>query len=283
MSIRSDCHVHTCYSGDSSALMRTQIESAIAAGLDHLTFTDHLDLDFPYHKYPELADGAFDLDIDAEFREFTALKAEYEDRIGLGFGLEAGLLPHLDGAYRSILSAHPEIEFVIGSVHLTRSGRNRPDDFVDPYYPSFFREHGTVDGMTLYLETLLDSIRNCSCFHSLGHLDYAIRYAPEKDSRYRYADYAGIIDAILELLIRRDQALELNTKAWQKGCSNPNPSRDILLRYREMGGRLITAGSDAHRPEDVASGLGRASELLRDCGYTAFFVYKNGVPQELPL
>ena len=283
MTISADYHVHTEYSGDAHTTMREQILSAAGKGLDCLCITDHLDLDFPYAIYPDLDPHAFDFDIDAAYREFCLLKDEFSDRIELHFGLEAGLLPHLDSAYRKILADHPQIEYVIGSTHLCRMRRDAANEYVDPYYPPFFAENGETDGLRLYFETALESVRACSFFDSYGHLDYVVRYCPDKDMHYRYADYADLIDPLLEILIERDQALEFNTAAWRKGCLEGNPCTDILKRYREMGGTKVTVGSDAHIGRDIGSGFEKAAELLAACGFENYYIYKNREPFRVSL
>ena len=146
MSISADYHIHTYFSGDSRTPMRQQVISAVENGLQSMCFADHLDLDFPYGKYPDLEDGAFEFDIDAAYDEFCLLKDEFRDRIELHFGLEAGLMPHLDAAYRKVLAEHPQIEYVIGSTHLCYSRPGAKDDFIDPYYPGFFSENGEKGG-----------------------------------------------------------------------------------------------------------------------------------------
>ena len=42
-----DCHVHTCFSGDSHTPVEEQIRRAISLGMPALCITDHQDFDFP--------------------------------------------------------------------------------------------------------------------------------------------------------------------------------------------------------------------------------------------
>ena len=263
--------------------MREQIESAVRAGLKILTFTDHLDLDYPYERCPDLTDGAFDLDIPAAWSEFSALKGLYSDRIELHFGIEMGLLPYLGPAYEKILSEHPEIEFVIGSTHLSRLPAEGADVYADPYYLSFFDSMRTEEALRRYFQVSLECVERCGFFDSYGHLDYIVRYTPDKGLTYKYEDYADLIDPILRILTERGQALELNTSSLRKGCMEPNPCRKILMRFKELGGRMITVGSDAHRPNEIAADFREAEKALSDSGYDSYYVFRNRVPVAIRL
>ena len=95
--------------------------------------------------------------------------------------------------------------------------------------------------------------------------------------------YADIIDAILERIIKLDKALEINTAAFRKGMGAPNPAPSIIKRYHELGGKLITIGADAHEPSDIAADFNRLPDLLKDCGFNEFVVYKNRKPQSYPI
>ena len=143
-----------------------------------------------------------------------------------------------------------------------------------------------------YFEITLDNIRAFSGFDSLGHLDYISRYGQQAalknanntgESALNYDDYNELIDEILLFLIRHDKALEVNTAPYRHNLPEPNPSRRILQRYHELGGRLITTGADAHTPSDIAIGFDTLKDLLKNAGFSSFFVYKERKPIEYPL
>ena len=93
------------------------------------------------------------------------------------------------------------------------------------------------------------------------------------------AEYGDDIDVILKLLIDNEKALEVNTGGFNKGLDHPNPREEILKRYKELGGELITIGSDAHRPEDIGFAYDRTEALLKDLGYKYYAVYKQRLPE----
>ena len=115
-------------------------------------------------------------------------------------------------------------------------------------------------------------------------MDYAFRYAKsEAVKNNTHKPYADIIDTILERIIKLDKALEVNTAALRKGMKGPNPATSIIKRYRELGGKLITLGADAHTPEDVAADFDRLPEILNNCGFKEFAVYQKRKPMLYPL
>ncbi len=276
MPITADCHLHSSHSGDSDTPMETQIRAAIRSGLTTMCFTEHYDPDFPYDDdLPDLAPGTFELDMEAYREEFLLLKRKYEGQIRLLCGVELGLQDHLGERLRSFTAAHPELDLVIGSTHLCR-GR-------DPYYPSFLNGITQEEALRAYLEGTLNNVRAFSGFDTCGHLDYVVRYLPDRDRLYTYEAYADLIDAILEELVRRGIALEVNTAPLSKGMRHFNPLPEILRRYREMGGDLLTIGSDAHVPEKIAGHFEETASILRDLGFRSYAVFVQRRPEILPL
>lgn len=275
MHIQADYHLHTSHSGDSTASMEGQILSALSRGLTMMCFTDHYDPGFPYDRIPDLEPGTFELDYDSYRAEFLALKAKYSGRIDLRFGIELGLQARLGGELRSYIRNHPDYDFIIGSNHLCGG--------MDPYYPSFLEGRTEEEAVALYFDETLAAIRSCPDIDSCGHLDYVTRYLPHRETVYSYAAFSDRIDRLLDEIIRRGIALEVNTAPLCKGMPFFNPLPDILTRYREMGGELITIGSDAHVPDRIAGRFDEAAGILRDLGFAWYAVYKERKPQMLPL
>ncbi len=270
--MRCDFHVHTAFSTDCSVSPEAMIETAIQKKLDVLCITDHQDFDFPdkYIKYT----GAFDLDLDSYEEKIRALQERYKEKIDLRFGVELGLETHLTRQLAAFASSKP-FDFIIGSIHLVHR--------VDPWYPEYFAGRKESDAFLEYFEDLLDNIKIFRNFDVLGHLDYIIRYAPHKNQFYSYEAFKDIIDAILQELIHNGIGLELNTGSIKSGLDAPNPCREVLERYRELGGEIITLGSDAHKTEYLAYHLDEMQELLFDCGFRYFTVFKDRKPEMIPL
>ncbi|SFP60009.1 histidinol-phosphatase (PHP family) [Butyrivibrio proteoclasticus] len=264
-----DYHMHTHNSGDSTAPMEEMILSSIKRGLNEICFTEHLDLNYPL--LPDLPPNVFDLDIKAYRNEFLYYSKKYSDRITLNFGVEIGMQNDCVQENLSFVRDN-NFDFVIASQHLL--------DKKDPFYPNFW-EGGSIENIfKKYFEETLENVKGFTDFDVLGHIDYIARYVPDGDTSYSYSKYSDIIDAILEYLIKNDKGLDLNSKvlAYEDKTLLPNPCPEIIKRYKELGGKIITFGSDAHTPERVATHFEEMTELAKKSGFTEYYTFKKRVP-----
>ncbi len=268
MPVKSDCHLHSSHSGDSRAPMEEMVLRGIELGLDTMCFTEHHDIDFP--DSPDGPGDLFLLNTDSYLYDLARLKEKYAGKIRLLFGVELGLMPE---AFRqiSVYAKSYEFDFVIGSSHICH-GR-------DPYYPAFYEGRSEEAAYREYFESVLENAKKFSCFDVYGHLDYVVRYGPNRDREYSYEKYRDLFDEILKTLIEKEKGLELNTGGLKKGMREAHPCGEILKRYRELGGEIVTVGSDAHAPEDIASCFARASELLAACGFRYYTVFEKRTPE----
>lgn len=265
-----DCHMHSAFSADSETPMEQMIERSISLGLSGICMTEHFDPDYP----PTPDNLVFSLDLASYRKVFLHLKEKYSDKISLHFGIELGLQPHLCERFSSILSQYP-FDFVIGSSHVVHGQ--------DPYYPRYFQGRPEKEGYREYFLSILENINSFSEIDSYGHLDYVVRYGPNKNKYYTYLSYKDIIDEILKKLVHKGIGIELNTGGYHYGLGEPNPCTDILKRYRELGGEIITIGADAHGPEKIGYGFDRAACLLKNCGYSYYTVFFSRTPQFIKL
>ena len=263
-----DTHVHTHFSGDSKAALADMAEAALRLNLDGLCFTDHYDYDYPGE--PEL----FLLDFDRYRQETAALRQMYDGRLPIGFGIELGLQPHLAEHNRKIARSYP-FDFVIGSSHVVHGN--------DPYYPSYFEGRAEAAAYREYFESILENIKSFTDFDVYGHLDYVVRYGPKKNAAYSYEKYSDIIDEILRALIAGGKGIEVNTGGFAKGLGHPHPTEAVLARYRELGGEILTVGSDAHIPQHVGAEFARLPDILRNAGFSYYTVFEKRKPHFLPL
>ena len=156
---------------------------------------------------------------------------------------------------------------------------------LDLFYPEYWKGKKPGDCVRTYFESSLFCLRYYDCFDIFGHFDYIVRYAPVDKSFYKPSDYRDITDEILKTLIGKGKALEVNTKSLQPeyGLNAPNPGKSVIKRYLELGGELITAGSDAHSAEKLGCCFEQGEEILRDCGVRYLTVYKNRKPVMIKL
>lgn len=267
-----DCHMHSSFSADSGTPMEEMIHRAIDLGLCGICFTEHLDPDYPRVPEPEQPD--FSVDIPAYRDTFCTLREKYQNQLDVRFGIELGLQPHLGNYFHELLCDVP-FDFVIGSSHIVHGS--------DPYYPEFFQDRREADCYMEYFESILENLTFFSEMDVYGHIDYIVRYGPNKNSEYTYRRYQDILDEILRTLISKNVGIELNTGGFHYGLGEPNPCTDIIRRYRELGGEIITVGADAHAPHNIAHSFDKAADILRECGFRYYAVFRERTAEFLPL
>lgn len=260
----SDSHIHTNFSGDSSEDPHNSVAQAIKLGMEEMCITDHHDFPLP------LSISAEPLEVGPYVSYLQDLQRTYEKQIFVGVGIELGLDPMCADALADCARSYPW-DFIIGSVHHVHA--------MDPYYPLFFEGKTEKQCFGEFFEATLENLRAFSDFDTLGHLDYVVRYGPNKNKFYRPADYFDIFDEILRFLIDRGICLECNVSALRRGLGQPNPHPDLLRRYRELGGELITIGSDAHKAIDIGVPFDVGRDILLGAGFTHYAVFKSRKPQ----
>lgn len=272
MPITADCHLHSSFSGDSDAPMEAMIRQGITLGLRHMCFTEHNDFDFP--EAEGYAPGFWELNPDAYLHDFLKYKEKYAGKLSLSFGAELGLQPGCAAKNEAFVKAHA-YDFIIGSSHLCHG--------IDVYYPSFFEGRAQEAAYLEYFESILENLDAYSDFDVYGHLDYVVRYGPKKDEGYSYEGFRDVFEQILTKLVSMGKGIELNTAGLAKGMREPNPCMGVIRRYRELGGEVVTVGSDAHSPAQVARSFDRAAGFLRDCGFRHYAVFSGRKPVFYPL
>lgn len=257
--IIADVHTHSSFSTDSSEPLRELALAALKKGLKTLCITEHHDFD-----YPEA--GEFLLDVHAYFEEFSRVRKEFSGRLELLFGVELGLLdyaaPRLFGFAKCA-----EFDFIIGSAHQI--------DNLDPYYPEYFDKMGDKNGISHFFDAMLSSIKAFDDFDILGHLDYIVRYSRAKS--YNPLDYREVIDEILKAVVSKGKGIEINTAGVSK-LGYPHPHPFVLERYKELGGEIVTIGSDAHDRTRIAADFDKAQQALLDAGFQHYAVFRKRKP-----
>lgn len=254
----TDHHVHTSYSPDSDASIRDYLVEAKKLDLDYVMFTDHIDMgaievEFQNH-----------IDYSEYFKTMKQLEEEYQMpiRIGVEIGYEKNHKNQID----EFLMKHP-FDFVISSIHYV--GRK------DFYLGNFFDGETQYSSYLKYFEAILEMVANFSNFEIVGHLDHIVRYGPFKHRSYNYEDYKEIIDDILKTIIKKDKGIELNTSGLEGPLNTTFPKKRILERYIELGGNIITVGSDAHYNEDFNAGVPEGINDLKELGFSEISSFKK--------
>ena len=259
-----DFHMHSRVSFDGHDTGLAMAQAALAAGLKEICFTDHLDYD-PLEKMGILA---FDTDV---------YNAEYNtlDVPGLVIrrGCEFGMTPTNRDQFRRDLQRRP-FDFVLGSVHFV--------DDLDVYFEEYWAGKTIFQAERRYLEATLECVQIHDDFDVLAHLTYIAKTHCHPSPRLvRYAEHQELIDEILRILAAKGKGLEMNTSGVDR-CGGFLPTEDIFRRFKELGGEIVTVGSDAHRSIRVGQYSHEACGILSDIfGYVCTFEGRSPIFHKL--
>lgn len=237
-----DSHIHTSISTDSKmeileALNRSkQINTGIV-------LTEHIDLDFPVK-------GQFIFDVPKYFSSYSKFRSD-----SLLLGVELGMKRNVIEDNKALADSYP-FDYVIASIHLVENK--------DLYYEEYYKNKTKQIAYDIYLNDILENIKAHNFADSLAHIDYICRYARYDDKELYYNEHSGLIDEIFISIIQNDIALEINTRRFESFQAVKN-MKDIYKRYYELGGRIVTIGSDAHKTEAIGSNFKSAREIAELC------------------
>lgn len=246
-----DYHTHTNFSDDSTSPMEEMVKAAIRKGIKEIAITDHFDPDYPDESMP------FDQDFIGSRKEMERVGKLYENDIKVIKGIEIGIQNgktlktccHTANAY--------DYDFILGSFH---SARGLTLD-----QPEYHKERDSVKATVDYYEYVYSCLKEYNDYDVLGHINVIDRYVDELPPKRFYMDQ---VEAILKLLVQNGKGLEINTSSFRYGLGDrTTPPMDILKLYIELGGEIITTGSDAHKPEDVGYMLEFAQRMIQKAGH----------------
>lgn len=255
-----DNHNHSEFSFDGK---KTSVESSAMSakdkGLGGICFSDHCDFYVPPMK------ASFE-DLVPEYFNVTEQQAEI-DRVqelcGNDFkilkGIEIGMYEECHEQIRVTLNDN-DFDQIVASVHYI--------DQTDPYYGGFYDGKDWKQAYGRYLETIYREMTWLQDFDIMAHYDYVARYAPYTQASILYRDFSDILDEMFRYLISEGKALEINTKSYQNyNGRTPRLDTELLLRYKDMGGEIISLGSDSHDPIRTGDKFGHYAALLKSLGF----------------
>lgn len=259
-----DYHMHTILSYDGHNTPEQMLDAARKAGLKEICFTDHIDYD-PLDPARKLW-----FDTDAYSAAYDRLQAE---GIKIRRGFEFGMLEDNREQFRKDVERR-QFDYILGSVHFV--------DGLDPYFDPFWQDK-TMDVAELrYFENLLDCVRVHDDFDALGHLTYISKtWANPTKRPIRFEVYRQITDEIMKLLVSKGKGMEVNTSG-KDPCGVFLPSVEYLHRFKELGGSIVTVGSDAHDPSRVGQYCREACRMVCDIfGYVCTFENRQPIFHKL--
>ncbi|MDE5884967.1 MAG: histidinol-phosphatase HisJ family protein [Oscillospiraceae bacterium] len=281
-----DCHTHTNLSPDSDADPFHMYIRAEELGLKVWAITDHVELCryYPqefYQTEPRNEEDFFDYASVFEnsvFRNhrwqslFVNHAKQYQETrlikdIIFCNGIELGE-PNADFQLAERLYQDQRLDFVIASLH-------ELPGYLDFYFLDYPQEN-IRDLLEQYFQILLEITKH-DCYDVLGHLTYPVRYLAEAGIDISMQDYRNYIAEILKSVIRNGKGIELNTSGYRQAYGRPFPDEQLLRLYKDLGGMILTFGSDAHCPEDLGKGIPEGMALAKSCGFenAAYYLDHN--------
>lgn len=244
-----DFHIHSTVSFDGNDTIDSIAGEAAAAGLREICFCEHIE---PAHTYDIVWDGY--VNFDEYTRQIDRARKKYP-QLAIRQGIEAGLDLKSTGMIKEYLLGKP-VDFVIASQHMIAGE--------DPYFPSYFEGKTKEQAEKLYLEYLLSCLENYDYYCVAGHIGYVNQHSPH-NAPLSYSDYRDLIDRILKTVVAAGRGIEVNTTGYYK-FGEPMPTPDIIRRFLELGGEIVTIGSDAHFKSVVGAKYDEAVGLLKSLG-----------------
>lgn len=271
--ILCDVHTHSNNSFDAENSVEEMCNSAISKGFFAIAITDHCEAPFIRFGYNKEF-GDFSKKIPLSYSQTSIAKKKFEQKLKVLCGIELGEPMHDFECTKKALS-FGDFDFILASVH---NLKDRED-----FYYTDFKSCNISEILKLYFNELAETA-SFADFDSLAHLTYPLRYIFEKTGEYPdLSPYQSVIDDIYKILISRNKALEINTSGLFKPIGRTLPDEIQIKRYKELGGKLITLGSDAHTADALGNGIGEGIRLAHRCGFESYVIFEKRKPISIPI
>ena len=275
----ADYHVHCEFSDDSDYPMADVCRDAVGMGIEELCFTDHVDYgikpdveEFEAGTPTRYEDGKPILNVDYPryLEKIDSLRTDYAGRLTIKAGLELGTQRHTVEKNHALVERYRDkLDFIICSIHEVGDKE---------FWTGEFQEGRSQDEYNMaYYEEMLAVVETFHDYCVLGHLDLIKRYDPA--GIYPFEKTRDITAAILERVIADGKGIELNTSSFRYGLPDLQPCTEVLKLYLDLGGKVLTLGSDSHKPEHLGAHIPECRDRLRAMGYTRFCTYTHFEPK----
>lgn len=261
-----DYHVHTTQSADCSTPIFDSCAAAIRAGITEIAFTDHIE-----HEPADMSYGMFDYT--TYMRDLESARERFGDRLVILAGAEVDFNTGIAGEVEDFLGRHA-FDFVIGSVHYGDGG--------EIIFPEYFASRSIGDVMNPYLEQI-QAAAETGWFDTIGHIDLPKRYRPRDHEAYDPMTCRDALTYALKAIIEGEMSFEINTSGLRQPPKTSMPGPRIVDLYVELGGTLVTMGSDSHVPETIGAGFERTFDMLECCGINGISSFRQRTRTTVPI
>ena len=266
----SDYHTHTTFSQDAEDTMEAMAAAHLSAGMKAICFTDHADdcliptdVTYPLNLYFEKEKlGLYD--------EYLRVRDKFAGKLDVRLGMELSS-PDQNTEKAALLTTLLPFDFIIGSVH-NIAGEN------DFYFIEYTSKAQCAELIDRYLADHLKMLA-VGGFDVIGHIGYCVKYMAKQGIMINMDDWLDAIKTVLTAAIDKGIGIEVNTSGMRSVMNGSIPSPAVIKMYRQLGGEIITTGSDSHNVRDAGAGIAEATEIIKNAGFEYVTVFKNRKPE----
>ncbi|MEG1584219.1 MAG: histidinol-phosphatase HisJ family protein [Anaerovorax sp.] len=258
-----DYHNHSNFSDDGNVPMEEMVQAAYEKGLDEIAITDHYDPNYPDPAFP------FALDFENYHKTLEKTKAQFQGKIKVIKGIEIGIQHGDTLTLCSQAATDYPYDFIIGSFHCAQG--------CELYGNGYFAERSVEDAYVIFYEYMHHCLKNYHHYDVLGHFNIIDRYTTRIPDGKQYMD---VVEDILKLIIDQGKGLEINTSSFRYGMKHrTTPTLEMLQLYKDLGGEIITTGSDAHQPIHIMEKLDYAQSMIKSVGLNYVTTFEQRQPK----
>ncbi|MBL4930801.1 histidinol-phosphatase HisJ family protein [Clostridium paridis] len=268
-----DYHVHSNFSDDSEYIMENVIIDAIKMGISEICFTDHVDygIKVDWEQVDKTKNDGnksiYNVNYPLYFKEIERLQNKYCSDIKIKKGLEFGMQMHTIPCFQKIFNLYP-MDFVILSIHQINDKEFWTNEFQKGKTEKEYYDE--------YYQAMYDIIQNYHNYSVIGHMDLIRRYDNKDDFPFR--NNKEMITQILKYIIKDGKGIEINTSSHRYKLDDLTPSHEILKIYKDLGGKIITIGSDSHVHEDLGAYIKETRLELKKLGFKCYCTFEDMTP-----
>lgn len=268
-----DYHVHCDYSDDSWYLMEDVIKDAINLGLKEICFTDHVDYGVKPDWQPEDTflpgknQAVKNIHYELYMNDLKQLSEKYKQQIKIKTGLEFGMQMHTIPQFQKLYDRY-SFDFILLSVHQV--------DNQEFWTGEFQKGKTNEESYNRYYDEMYQLISSYKDYSVLAHMDLIRRYLDKEVDMF--SQNKEQIVEILKKVIADGKGIEVNTSSYRYGINGLTPSIEILNCYHELGGKIVTIGSDSHKPEHLGFHIEESKKILKNIGFSHFCTFEKMQP-----
>lgn len=249
-----DSHMHTKFSSDSKMQIEDVIKQGQALNIGTI-LTEHMDYNYP-------KEDLFKFDPNKFFNEYSKYRGD-----NLLLGVEIGLSSSSLSKNNDLSTSYP-FDFILGSIHSV----NDVDIFTDESKNDLTK----TEYLTLYFKEMIKDIKEFDNFDSLSHIDYPCRYLKGKDKSINLSELGEYVDEVFKILIEKEKCLEINTKKFDDK-NFIYSIFNLCKRYKDLGGKYVTVGSDAHNKDRIGKDFNIAKDIILEANLTPVYFSKRKI------